>query len=146
MGSTAGGIKVFRVMLLFRVMYNMLRRVFLPREAITPLKVDEHVVESEEIYNLLTFIFLYILVLISSSFIFILYGTDTSSAVFEVSSALSTVGLSAGVTNAAMPFILKLVLITDMLFGRIEIVPLILFFMPGTWIKKKRVNRKDVNI
>jgi Trk-type K+ transport systems, membrane components len=145
-GSTAGGIKVFRVLLLFKVVHNVLIRLFLPRETITPMKIEEHVIESEEIYNLVTFMLLYTLILVVSSFMFILYGVDTSSSVFEASSGLSTVGLSVGITNAAMPTVLKAVLIIDMLFGRIEIIPLILLFMPGTWIKRKRDNKKSVRI
>ncbi|MDY0386519.1 MAG: TrkH family potassium uptake protein [Methanolobus sp.] len=146
MGSTAGGIKVFRVILLFKVLHNVLLRLFLPRETITPIKIEEHVIDSEEIYNLVSFMLLYALIMIASSFIFMAYGVDSNSSVFEVSSALSTVGLSAGVTSAAMPVGLKLVLIIDMLFGRIEIIPLILLFMPGTWIKRKRINRRNVKI
>ena len=145
-GSTAGGIKVFRVILLFEVMRNVLLRLFLPRETLTPIKIEEHIVESDEIYNLVTFMLLYTLILVVSSFIFMLYGVNTNSSVFEVSSALSTVGLSAGVTSAAMPVILKSVLIIDMLFGRIEIIPLILLFMPGTWIKRKKANKRSGEI
>lgn len=146
MGSTAGGIKIFRVLLLFKVVQNVLLRVFLPRENITPMKIEEHVIESDEIYNLVTFMLLYTIILILSSFIFMLYGIDTSSSVFEASSALSTVGLSAGVTSASMPAVLKAVLIVNMLFGRIEIIPLILLFMPGTWVKRKRSNKRNVEI
>lgn len=146
MGSTAGGIKVFRVILLFKVMHNVLLRFFLPRETITPIKIEDHVIQSDEIYNLVTFMLLYALIMLVSSFIFMAYGVDSNSSVFEVSSALSTVGLSAGVTSAAMPLGLKLVLIIDMLFGRIEIIPLMLLFMPGTWIKRKRTNRRKVKI
>ncbi|WP_340820254.1 TrkH family potassium uptake protein [Methanolobus sp. WCC4] len=146
MGSTAGGIKVFRVLLLFKVVHNVLLRLFLPRETITPMKIEDHVIESDEIYNLVTFMLLYTLILVISSFIFMLYGVDTSNAVFESSSALSTVGLSSGVTGASMPILLKAVLIIDMLFGRIEIIPLILLLMPGTWIKRKRNNRRMVKV
>ncbi|WP_292466591.1 TrkH family potassium uptake protein [Methanolobus sp.] len=145
-GSTAGGIKVFRVLLLFKVVHNVLLRLFLPRETITPIKIEEQVIKSEEIYNLVTFMLLYTLILVGSSFIFILHGVDTNNSVFEVSSALSTVGLSSGVTGSTMPFVLKAVLIIDMLFGRIEIIPLILLFMPGTWIKRKRSSKRKVKI
>ncbi|ETA68337.1 Trk-type K+ transport system, membrane component [Methanolobus tindarius DSM 2278] len=144
MGSTAGGIKVFRLLLLFKVVHNVLVRLFLPRETITPIKIEEHIIESEEIYNLVTFMLLYTLILVASAFIFMLYGVDTITSVFEASSALSTVGLSAGATSAAMPAMLKAVLIVDMLFGRIEIIPLILLFMPGTWIKRKRKTKRIV--
>lgn len=143
-GSTAGGIKIFRVLLLLKVVHNVLLRLFLPKEAITPMKIEDHIIESEEIYNLVTFMLLYALILVVSSFIFMLYGTNMGSSVFEVSSALSTVGLSTGATSATMPVVLKLVLIIDMLFGRIEIIPLILLFMPGTWFKRKWANKRNV--
>ncbi len=145
-GSTAGGIKVFRIILLFKVVQNVLLRLFLPRETITPMKIEDHVIESNEIYNLVTFMLFYTLILVASSFIFMLYGVNTSSALFEASSALGTVGLSSGVTGATMPFVLKAVLIINMLFGRIEIIPLMLLFMPGTWINRKRNNKRIVKI
>ncbi|WP_440951540.1 TrkH family potassium uptake protein [Methanococcoides sp. FTZ1] len=143
-GSTAGGIKIFRIVLLLKVVHNVLLRLFLPREAITPIKIEDHVIESDEIYNLVTFMLLYTLILIVSSFIFMLYGTNMGNSLFEVSSALSTVGLSTGTTSAAMPIVLKFVLIFDMLFGRIEIIPLLLLFMPGTWMRRKRENKRNV--
>jgi trk system potassium uptake protein TrkH len=46
------------------------------------------------------------------------------------------VGLSCGITDAAMPFVLKIVLIVDMLLGRIEIIPLFILLFPRTWIKR----------
>jgi trk system potassium uptake protein TrkH len=138
MGSTAGGIKVFRVLLLFKLAHNVLLRLMIPKETITPIKIKDHVIESEEIYNLSTYMLLYVVILIFSSFIFMIYGANTGDAIFEVSSALSTVGLSSGLTGAAMPNILKIILSIDMLFGRVEIIPLMILFMPSTWVKKKR--------
>ena len=109
---------------------------FLCREALTPLKLGEDVIETEMVYNILTFVFLYLLILVGSSFIFMLYGYGLNNALFEVSSALGTVGLSCGITNAAMPAVLKGVLILDMLLGRIEIVPLFIMAFPRTWMKR----------
>jgi trk system potassium uptake protein TrkH len=138
MGSTAGGIKVFRVLLLFKLAHNVLLRLMIPKETITPIKIKDHVIESEEIYNLSTYMLLYVVILIFSSFIFMIYGANAGDAIFEVSSALSTVGLSSGLTGASMPNILKIILSIDMLFGRVEIIPLMILFMPSTWVKKKR--------
>ena len=64
-----------------------------------------------------------------------LHGYGLDNALFEVSSALGTVGLSCGITSAAMPSLLKGVLIVDMLLGRIEIVPLFILIFPRTWVK-----------
>lgn len=135
-GSTAGGIKILRLVILLKVVHLVFIRYFLPSEALTPLKIGEEVIESEMVYNILTFVFLYSLILVTSSFFFMLYGFDMGNALFEVSSALGTVGLSCGITSAAMPDILKGVLIIDMLLGRIEIIPLFILFFPRTWVKR----------
>ena len=135
-GSTAGGIKILRLIILLKVVHLVFIRYFLPREALTPLKIGDDVIETEMVYNILTFVFLYSLVLVGSSFLFMLYGYGLDNALFEVSSALGTVGLSCGITSAAMPGILKGVLIVDMLLGRIEIVPLFVLFFPRTWVRR----------
>lgn len=136
-GSTAGGIKIFRILVLAKVIQLIFYNYFLPREAITPLKVKDHVIETNELYTLISFVMLYVLTLVVSVFIFIIHDINTMDAIFEVSSAVGTVGLSAGVTDAAMPFTLKLVLCADMLLGRIEIIPLCILLMPRTWISRK---------
>lgn len=141
MGSTAGGIKIFRLILLFKLAHNVLLRLMIPKETITPIKVDDHVVGSEEIYNLSTYMLFYAVILIASSFIFMIYGASAGDAIFEVSSALSTVGLSAGLTGATMPNLLKLVLCADMLFGRVEIIPMMILFLPSTWVKRKKKSK-----
>jgi trk system potassium uptake protein TrkH len=136
MGSTAGGIKILRLLILLKIIHLVFIRFFLPREALTPLKVGEDVIEPDETYQILSFIVLYMMVLVVSSFIFMLHGIEMGDALFEVSSALGTVGLSCGITGPSMPLILKVVLIVDMLLGRIEIIPLGILFFPRTWIKR----------
>lgn len=136
-GSTAGGIKIFRIIVLAKVIQLIFYNYFLPREAITPLKVKDNVIETNELYTLISFVTLYIVILVVSVFIFMVYGINPMDSIFEVSSAIGTVGLSAGVTDAAMPFTLKLVLCADMLLGRIEIIPLCILLMPRTWISRK---------
>ncbi len=135
-GSTAGGIKIFRMIVLFRLVHLTLMRLFLPSETVTPLKVGEEIVEEEELNRMTAFVLLYITILVLSTFAFTLQGVEVSDALFEVSSALGTVGLSSGVTAADMPDLLKIILCVDMLLGRIEIVPLLVLFMPRTWIRR----------
>lgn len=137
-GSTTGGIKLFRLIVIVQLIRLVFYRFFLPREAITPLKVKAQVVDPEEVYRIMTYILLYSAVLVFSAFIFMLYGIDSADAIFETSSALATAGLSAGVTYPGMPSLLKLVLCADMLLGRVEIVPLFILLLPGTWFERKR--------
>ena len=135
-GSTAGGIKIMRLIILFKIIHLVFIRFFLPKEALTPLKVGNEVIESGHVYHILTYVLLYALVLIISSFIFLLHGTGLDNAVFEVSSALGTVGLSTGLTGPLMPDVLKMTLILDMILGRIEIIPLCILLFPRTWVKR----------
>lgn len=135
-GSTAGGIKILRIIIIAKVVHILFIRFFLPPEVLTPLKVGNDVIESREVEHILSFVMLYLTVLVISSFIFMLYGFPMNDALFEVSSALGTVGLSTGITGAAMPLVPKCVLIADMLLGRIEIIPLAILLFPRTWIKR----------
>ncbi len=136
LGSTAGGIKIIRIIVLFRLMQLVFARFSLPSEAVTPLKVGEHIIDETRLHYLITFVLLYFGVVVVSAFIVMLHGVSMSNSVFEVSSALGTVGLSTGITGAGMPETLKAVLIFDMLLGRIEIIPFLVLFMPRTWWKR----------
>lgn len=137
-GSTTGGIKLFRLIVIVQIIELVFYRFFLPREAITPLKVKAQVVDPEEVYRIMTYVLLYSAVLVLSAFIFMLHGVDSADAIFETSSALATAGLSTGVTDPGMPSLLKLVLCTDMLLGRVEIIPIFILLLPRTWIERKR--------
>jgi len=59
-------------------------------------------------------------------------------ALFEVTSALTTTGLSSGLTSAELPGVLKTVLCLNMLFGRLEVVALLVVLMPKTWLGIRR--------
>jgi len=62
------------------------------------------------------------------------YGYDPTQALLEVVSALSTVGLSSGITRAELEAPLKLVLCADMLLGRLELLAVLVLLYPRTWI------------
>ena len=136
MGSTAGGIKILRIAILVNMVYLVFLRYFLPREAVTPFKIGGDTVSEEEIFRIVAYFFLYIVVLVVSALIFLFAGFPALDSLFEVSSALGTVGLSTGITSAGLAALLKGTLIVDMLLGRIEIIPLCILFMPRTWWKR----------
>ena len=136
MGSTAGGLKIMRIIILIQAIRIIFVRFFVPRETLTPLKVGGNVIEPDELNTTLAFFGLYLMVVVISAFFFMMHGIGMENALFEVSSALGTAGLSTGVTGAAMPALLKGVLIIDMLLGRGEIIPLCILFSPRTWIKR----------
>ena len=136
-GSTAGGFKIMRLLILLRLLYGAVVRAGLPRHAVYHLRLEESRLEEPEIRNALLIILLYVMVIILSWLVFVLHGYDPLNALFEVVSAVGTVGLSVGVTSSELPALLKGVLCLDMLMGRLEIFCWLIVFYPKTWIGKR---------
>lgn len=133
LGSTSGGLKIFRLILIVQIIRIIFMRIFLPREVVIPLKVGERVIKPDEVYQHVSYIFLYGIILAVSCFVFMVHGYGMSNSLFEVTSALGTVGLSTGLTSPSLPFVLKGVLAVDMLLGRLEIIPFLILLNPMTW-------------
>jgi trk system potassium uptake protein TrkH len=68
---------------------------------------------------------------------FVAFGYAPLDALFEVTSAVGTVGLSAGVTAMDLEWPLKVVLCIDMVLGRLEALALLVILYPATWIGKR---------
>jgi trk system potassium uptake protein TrkH len=132
-GSTAGGIKIVRLLILIRLLQIMIRRVALPRHAVIEPRLNGHRLGDDEIQRALLVILLYAVVMVLSWIPFVAYGYDPLDALFEVVSATGTVGLSVGITSAALEPVLKGVLCVDMLLGRVEVFALLVLCHPMTW-------------
>ena len=137
-GSTAGGIKLLRVLILLRLIQVVLQRTTMPSQAVHYPKLDGKVLEDTVIQRALILILLFIGVVAISWFVFLMHGYPPMNALFEVVSATATVGLSTGITAADLPVLLKLVLCLDMLFGRLEIVALLVVLYPANWVGKRK--------
>ncbi len=137
-GSTAGGIKLLRFLILIRLIQAILQRTTMPSQAVHHAKLGGKRIEDSELQRVLILILLFISVIVISWFIFLLHGYAPMNALFEVVSASATVGLSTGITSADMPVLLKLVLCLDMLFGRLEIIALLVVLYPPNWIGKRK--------
>lgn len=144
LGSTSGGLKIFRLILIVQLVKVIFMRIFVPREVVVPLKVGGRVMEQDEVYQHVSYVFLYGIVLAFSSFIFLLYGYGMEHSLFEVTSALGTVGLSTGLTSPSLPFMLKGVLAVDMLLGRLEVIPFLILLNPLTWWKRTAVKSQPI--
>lgn len=136
-GSTAGGIKLLRLILLFKLLQHYLRRSASPPHAVIQPRLGERPLEDEELLRALSLVLLYIVVLVLSWLAFLFYDYAPLDALFEVTSALGTVGLSTGITSPEMPLLLKGVVVIDMLLGRLEIVALLVLCYPPTWFGKR---------
>lgn len=137
LGSTAGGIKVFRLLVMLRLMKLLVLRTRLPGHAVVEPRVGAVRLEEEEIQRALLIILMFAIVVLFSWLPFLLLGYDPIDSLFEVVSATGTVGLSSGISSAGLPSLLKGVLCADMLMGRLEVLALLVLLYPGTWFGRK---------
>lgn len=134
LGSTAGGIKLLRLLILLRLVYLAVQRSLLPLNAVVETRLQGRSLDADDIQRALMIIMLYALVVVVSWLVFLVYGYEPMDALFEVVSATGTVGLSAGVARADLEPLLKAVLCADMLLGRLEIVAFLVLLYPRNWI------------
>ena len=137
MGSTAGGIKILRLLLLLRLLQLIIRRTCMPSHAVVEPRLGRHRLADREIEHALLIIMLFLIVILLSWFPFLAMGYAPLDSLLEVVSATATVGLSSGITGPELPGFLKGVLCLDMLLGRLEVVALVLVLYPWTWFGKR---------
>lgn len=138
LASTAGGIKLWRLLIAVTAVRWLLLRTALARHAVLEPHLAGRHLEPEEIQGALLLILLFVLVVLLSWAPFVLLGYDPVDALFDVVSAMGTVGLSTGVTSQQLPTLLKVVLGMDMLMGRLEIIAWLILVYPGSWWGRRR--------
>lgn len=121
--STSGGIKMHRLVLLFKTIYWKIKEIILPENAHFPRKYNDEQYDDEKISSIYFFVFIYFIFILIGTFVLVAYNNPLQESFFEVISAQSNVGLSSGVTTSALPVIPKVMLIINMWIGRLEIIP-----------------------
>ena len=148
-GSTGGGIKVSRVVVLGKSASNEVGKMLHPKR-VKHVTMDGHVVEQDVVRSICAFIVAYVLVFILSFLIISLdlnnlnytgvENTKFLTGFSSVAATLNNIGPGMGAVGPAGSFAdyswwSKLVFIFDMLAGRLEILPMLLLFTPSTWRK-----------
>lgn len=136
-GSTAGGIKLLRLLVLLTVIQLLIRRMGLPRHAVAEPRLNGRPLDTDEMLHILVVPTLFLLVVTASLVPFLLHGYAPLDALFEVVSATGTVGLTTGITSSELPTFLKTVLAFDMLAGRMEFIALLVVLSPHTWFGRR---------
>jgi trk system potassium uptake protein TrkH len=90
------------------------------------------------ITSVLQLLSLWLAILLVSWLVFLVHGHAPLPSLFEVVSATANAGLSTGLTGPDLAPVLKGVLIADMLFGRVEVMALLVLLYPPTWIARRR--------
>ncbi|WP_121145984.1 TrkH family potassium uptake protein [Orbus hercynius] len=134
-GSTGGGMKVVRIILLSMQGSRELKRLIHPN-AIYSLKLNNRVLPERIIEAVWGFFSAYALVFLVSFFIVMASGVDAMDAFYIVSSSLNNLGI--GIGDASDSFhnvsdLVKWIMVIDMLFGRLEIFTLLVIFSTAFW-------------
>jgi trk system potassium uptake protein len=138
-GSTAGGVKIVRLLIILRLIQIMIARTTLPSHAVVDMRVYSQKVDQPSFERAIGVIALFGSTIVLSWLVFLAYGYPPLDSLFDVVSATTTTGLSAGVTSPGLPVALKGVLALNMLMGRVEILALLVLVYPGTWFGKKGI-------
>lgn len=138
-GSTGGGIKLIRVMLVIKAGIRELKRLAKP-SALFTMKVGGKTVPEEILGKIFGFFVLYFLVFILCAILLSLYGYDFESAFTAVLACLSNIGPGLGDVGAVehyahFPDFAKIILSFCMLLGRLEIFAVLILLSPLTWRK-----------
>lgn len=124
-GSTGGGIKIWRSIIILKVIRREILKPFLHPNAIIPLKIGNNVVDDETASKVASFVIVYIFLILIGSVIFMFFNYSLQDSIFTVASAQSNGGLLtiSGPSWFGMHVVLKIMLILHMLIGRVEIFP-----------------------
>lgn len=133
-GSTAGGIKIVRLLLILRLAQILFARASTPPHAVVDVDSGGRSVAPPEIQAAVGIVLLYLAAMLGSWFCFLLAGYDPLDSLFDIVSALGTVGLSTGIAGPGLTTPLKLMLCLDMWMGRLEILAVAVLAYPRSWI------------
>ncbi|AEH23814.1 TrkH family potassium uptake protein [Pyrococcus yayanosii] len=127
-GSTAGGIKLIRIVITFQSLKWTIQQAILPKGAVIKRRVADYEFSEEEVQEVLSFTMTYFAFLVLGTlYIMLRLGEGFANSFFETASAIGNVGLSVGITSPALPVDVKILLIVLMWIGRLEIFSTLVF-------------------
>ncbi|HSH50406.1 MAG TPA: TrkH family potassium uptake protein [Bacteroidales bacterium] len=136
-GSTAGGIKMVRHLIVFKSIKSLFRQLIHPH-AIIPVRVNNKILTNELNNSALSFIVLYFITFLIGTFIMIALGLDGKTASSSVATCMAGIGPGIGTVGPAsnfahIPEIGKILLSFFMIIGRLEIYTVIILFTRSFW-------------
>lgn len=139
-GSTGGGFKVSRIIIMIQSYIRELRHFIHPR-LVKNIYIDGRKVKDETVSGVKIYLVSYVLILVVSVLIISLDGFDFATNFTSVMATLNNIGPGLSVVGptgnyGGFSILSKYVLSFDMLAGRLELYPMLLLFAPGTWRKK----------
>lgn len=138
-GSTGGGIKVSRLIILFKGMSKELQTMVQPRK-IKKIKMDSHLIDHETVRSVNVYMVAYLMIFAISLVLISFDNHDLITSFTAVTATINNIGPGLDMVGPTSNFGFftiqsKVVLIFDMLAGRLELFPMLLLFTPATWKK-----------
>ena len=137
-GSTTGGIKIFRLQILFKVIIQQIKKIFRPHQVIK-ISYTQATIEDKTVLTILSLIFLFIASTLIIASILCFLGIDILSSISAAATAIAVVGpgLSTEIGPAGnfsdFPNAAKWTLAMAMIIGRLEFFAILILFMPSFW-------------
>lgn len=138
-GSTAGAIKAGRIQVMFKAVAREIR-LFMQPQAVIPVKIGRKFLEDDLLRSILSFVLLYLLVLLAGVVAMVPFSRDIQTAVSSAVACLGNVGPGFSVVGplqnySSIPDAGKAILTALMLVGRLELYTVLAIFMPAFWRK-----------
>jgi len=140
-GSTGGGIKTARLIILVKSLQSSIQKMMHPRSVKT-IKIDDKTLDDNTVSGVHIYMTAYVLIAAASVLVLSLENFDFETTVTAVIACLNNIGPGLGMVGATGNYsqfsvVGKLILSADMLLGRLELFPLILMFAPSVWKRSK---------
>ena len=136
-GSTGGGIKSIRILVLFKSLFYEIKHTIHPK-SVQKIKVDNKSIDEDTLKSIMIFFVAYIVIIIFSVIIVALDNFDFMTSFSAVIATVSNIGPGFEVVGpmgnfADFSILSKITLISNMILGRLEIIPVIVLFSPVVW-------------
>lgn len=139
-GSTSGGMKVSRILILLKTIRKELSLIIHPRQ-VKKIRMDGHPVDHETLRSANVFLVVYFVLLLTSMLLISVDEFDFTTNFTSVVTVLNNIGPGLNLVGPTQNFSIfspfsKFVLMFDMLAGRLELFPMMILLMPSTWKRK----------
>lgn len=142
-GSASGGIKMVRVIVIFKFIRNAINELIHPTGMFS-IKISGQTVDETTVRRVCNFLAWFMILFVLNVFVLVCVGLNFEDASVAFLTCFSNLGIGSGLTGpgaslADLPLVAKWVLSADMLLGRLEIITVLLIFFKSTWITTKGV-------
>ena len=139
-GSTCGGIKMSRLVIVYKTIKRNIKSMLRPNQ-VEVIRLNGVVLDEASVRSTQNFFCIFILLLIASAFFVSLDGYDFTTSVTATISCLCNIGPGLSLVGPSGNFAIfsdpvKLLLVFDMLMGRLELYPILMLFIPAAWRRR----------